>query len=128
MTRTKDSEQEERELEGLAMNIVFQIGDALYEALPKDMAHDHFVDARQQTNDVAIDFAKKLIKRDRERYALSKQIERLEGLSDQSEWGDVTFDDGPKNARCSFIPAYKVVDEVRDLKAQLSKLMNEASK
>lgn len=52
---------EERELEGLAMNIVFQIGDALYEALPKDVAHDHFVDARQATNDVAIDFAKKLI-------------------------------------------------------------------
>lgn len=44
------------------MNIVFQIGDALYEALPKEIAHKYFVDARQATNDVAIDFAKKLIK------------------------------------------------------------------
>ena len=50
-------------LEYLAMNIVHQIGDALYEALPPDVAHEHFVAARQATNDVAIDFAKKLITR-----------------------------------------------------------------
>ena len=49
------------DLEFLAMNIVHQIGDALYEALPPDVAHDHFVTARQATNDVAISFAKKLI-------------------------------------------------------------------
>lgn len=55
------SGEDERQLEGLAMNIVFQIGDALYEALPPDVAHDHFVTARQATNDVAIDFTKRLI-------------------------------------------------------------------
>lgn len=51
----------ELSLEAIAMNIVHQIGDVLYEALPKDIAHDHFVKARQATNDIAIDFAKKLI-------------------------------------------------------------------
>jgi hypothetical protein len=51
----------ERRLEAVAANIVHQIGDALYEALPADVAHDHLVDARQATNDRAIDFAKKLI-------------------------------------------------------------------
>lgn len=49
------------DLERLAMNIVYQIGDALYEALPKDVAHEHFVTARQATNDIAIDFVKNLI-------------------------------------------------------------------
>lgn len=48
-------------LEAVAANIVHQIGDALYEALPADVAHDHFVHARQATNDRAIDFAKELI-------------------------------------------------------------------
>lgn len=43
------------------MNIVHQIGDALYEALPRDVAHEHFVKARQATNDMVIDFAAKLI-------------------------------------------------------------------
>lgn len=43
------------------MNIVHQLGDALYEALPPDVAHEHFVKARQNTNDRAIDFATKLI-------------------------------------------------------------------
>jgi hypothetical protein len=51
----------ERRLEAVAANIVHQIGDALYEALPPDVAHKYFVDARQATNDRAIDFAKKLI-------------------------------------------------------------------
>lgn len=49
------------QLEAVAANIVHQIGDALYEALPADVAHDHFVHARQATNDRAIDFAKDLI-------------------------------------------------------------------
>lgn len=58
-------EQAERDLEAIASNIVHQIGDALYEALPQDIAHEHFVNARQATNDMAIDFAKLLIaKRD----------------------------------------------------------------
>lgn len=48
-------------LESVAANIVHQIGDALYDALPPDVAHDHFVTARQATNDRAIDFAKELI-------------------------------------------------------------------
>lgn len=62
MTTSQPTEDQElRELEGVAANIVHQIGDALYEALPKDVAHQHFVDARQATNDVAIDFAKMLI-------------------------------------------------------------------
>ena len=52
---------ERPEAEAIAMNIVFQIGDALYDALPKDIAHKYFVTARQATNDVAIDFATKLI-------------------------------------------------------------------
>ena len=52
----------ERDLEAIAQNIVYQIGDALHDALPPTIAHDHFVKARQATNDVAIDFAKKLIK------------------------------------------------------------------
>ena len=57
-----DSEMsKEQKIERLAMNIVFQIGDALYEALPADVAHEHFVTARQATNDMAIDFAAKLI-------------------------------------------------------------------
>lgn len=47
--------------EKIAMNIVHQIGDALYEALPHDIAHGYFVKARQATNDVAIDFAAKLV-------------------------------------------------------------------
>ncbi|UQX13520.1 hypothetical protein [Candidatus Mycobacterium methanotrophicum] len=51
----------DRQLEAVAANIIHQVGDALYEALPADVAHDHFVDARQATNDRAIDFAKELI-------------------------------------------------------------------
>lgn len=65
-SKAKKDEQDkkvDRDLEAVAMNIVHQIGDALYEALPKDVAHDHFVDARQATNDIAIEFAKKLIKK-----------------------------------------------------------------
>lgn len=58
---TKQDIVEQRELEAVAMNIVHQIGDSLYEALPKDVAHEHFVKARQATNDLAVDFAKKLI-------------------------------------------------------------------
>lgn len=51
----------DRRLEAVAANIIHQVGDVLYEALPADVAHDHFVDARQATNDRAIDFAKELI-------------------------------------------------------------------
>ncbi len=47
--------------ENVAMNIVYQLGDALYDALPKDVAHEHFVVARQATNDRLIDFATELI-------------------------------------------------------------------
>lgn len=57
---TTDSNEEDV-LEYIAMNIVHQIGDALYDALPKDIAHDYFVDARQETNDITIDFAKRYI-------------------------------------------------------------------
>lgn len=49
------------EAERVARNIVYQIGDVLYEALPPDVAHKYFVKARQNTNDRAIDFATKLI-------------------------------------------------------------------
>lgn len=49
------------EVESIAANIVYQIGDALYEALPIAIAHEHLVKARQATNDIAIGFAKKLI-------------------------------------------------------------------
>lgn len=56
------------EAEHIAMNIVHQIGDVLYDALPKDIAHKYFVTARQATNDIAIDFATTLItKRELER-------------------------------------------------------------
>lgn len=48
-------------IEDVAINIVHQIGDALYDALPYDIAHENFVDARQATNDIAIDFTTKLI-------------------------------------------------------------------
>lgn len=59
--QSSHSKREPREIEDVAANIVYQIGDVLYEALPPDMAHEHFVKARQNTNDLAIDFAKKLI-------------------------------------------------------------------
>jgi hypothetical protein len=49
------------EFEVQAMNIVYQIGDLLYTALPPDIAHEHFVKARQSTNDLAIEFTKKII-------------------------------------------------------------------
>lgn len=65
---------EERELEAVAMNIVHQLGDVLYAALPADVAHEHFVTARQKTNDRAIEFAKKLI----ESFATARVIEELE--------------------------------------------------
>lgn len=51
----------EQLLEAAAANIVHQIGDALHEALPPDMAHNHFVTARQATNDRAIAFVKQVI-------------------------------------------------------------------
>lgn len=44
-----------------AMNIVYQLGDLLYDALPKSLAHQYFVDARQETNDRAIEFTRKII-------------------------------------------------------------------
>lgn len=78
---SKTLNNQERELEGVAANIVHQIGDALYEALPKDIAHSHFVDARQATNDVAIDFAKKLINsysEQRELEAIIKELSLIE--------------------------------------------------
>ena len=67
---------EERELEGLAMSVIFQAGDLLYETLPKDIAHDHFVDARQATNDKLIDFTKGLVST----YITNKLIEELESF------------------------------------------------
>lgn len=60
-TKQQQSSDGEWNIEHLAMNIVYQIGDLLYENLPKDVAHNYFVDARQKTNDRAINFAKKLI-------------------------------------------------------------------
>lgn len=59
---SEHDQRRERRLEAVAANIVHQIGDALYEALPPDVAHKYFVDARQATNDRTIDFAKKLIR------------------------------------------------------------------
>lgn len=67
---------ESRDLEGLAMNIVHQIGDALYEALPQDIAHEYFVTARQKTNDMAIDFVMQLIKQ-REAAVRIDELDRL---------------------------------------------------
>ncbi len=58
---TPQGGESERKLENVASNIVYQLGDLLYGALPPDVAHEHFVMARQNTNDKAIDFAKKLI-------------------------------------------------------------------
>lgn len=55
MTETKDKI---KEIEMLAMNIVFQIGDALGEGLKKKK---DFVLARQNTNDDCIDFVMNLI-------------------------------------------------------------------
>ncbi len=52
---------QDRQLGAVAANIVHQIGDALYAALPADVAREHFVQARQATNDLATDFAKRLI-------------------------------------------------------------------
>ncbi len=54
-------QHDEQRLEAVAANIVHQIGDVMYEALPEDVAHKYFVAARQATNDRAIDFAKGLI-------------------------------------------------------------------
>lgn len=48
--------------EGIAANIVHQIGDALYEALPADIAHKYFVAARQATNDRAIAFTQQMVR------------------------------------------------------------------
>lgn len=71
------------QLESVAANIVHQIGDALYEALPADVAHDHFVHARQATNDRAIDFAKDLI-RDYAKNASPAQHEALRTQHDDT--------------------------------------------
>lgn len=46
----------EEEKEHIAMNIVYQIGDALSEAKAND-----FVGKRQETNDMCIDFVKKFL-------------------------------------------------------------------
>jgi len=53
--------QKARDSESVAMNIVHQLGDLLYEALPNKIAHEYFVDARKKTNHIAIEFTKKLI-------------------------------------------------------------------
>lgn len=62
MRKVKVPTEYERNLEAVAMNIVYQLGDLLYDNLPKVIAHDYFVDARQATNDRAIKFTKKLVK------------------------------------------------------------------
>lgn len=73
----------ESSIERAAMNIVHQIGDALYDALPKDVAHEYFVTARQTTNDMAIDLTKKLMAtllanaKQEERQSLLVEIEGL---------------------------------------------------
>lgn len=87
MTRPKptDSEQlgapmvpdiQERELEALAMNIVFQIGD-LFSDFGDRSTRDAVVDIRQRTNDDAIDFVKQLI-RERDQQRLTQAIEIVE--------------------------------------------------
>ncbi|MEB3023017.1 MULTISPECIES: hypothetical protein [Mycolicibacter] len=58
---SEHDQRRERDLEAVAANIIHQMGDLLYEALPPDVAHKHFVGARQATNDRGIDFAKTLI-------------------------------------------------------------------
>lgn len=59
--------------EKIAMNIVYQIGDLLSEALPKNIAHKYFVDARQKTNDKAIDFVKTFIEKEKKEAFLKGQ-------------------------------------------------------
>jgi len=73
--------EEGRGLEAVAMSIVHQIGDTLYEALPPDIAHKYFVDARQATNDKAIDFAMALIARQ----VAAARLEELESLLSKAE-------------------------------------------
>ena len=62
---TKQPREGWKEGEATAMNIVHQLGDLLYDTLPPDVAHEHFVKARQETNDRAIDFARGLIRQER---------------------------------------------------------------
>lgn len=63
--------------EKLAMNIVFQIGDYLGERLPKEM-RSMWADARQATNDKAIDFVKSLLHAEREKL--------LAWVRDENNW------------------------------------------
>ena len=78
--------QREKEIEGVAMNIVHQIGDVLYDALPPDIAHEHFVKARQATNDIAIDFAAKLLTQI-DQAAREELLARLDKFIDENDDG-----------------------------------------
>lgn len=109
--------KEERDIEGWAINIVYQIGDLLYENLPKDVAHEHFIDARQATNDRAIDFAAKIIKialttakeegREEERLVIA---DKLRGILAYTNWAEE-----PKSA------AGKIADLSASLSPSISK-------
>lgn len=88
--------------ERIAMNIVHQIGDALYEALPPDVAHEHFVTARQQTNDVAIDFAMKLIDQ-----LLTAQREAILALGEGLEKETGMFPKATRNPMNAALDAYQ---------------------
>lgn len=84
--QTTDGEQlptmvpdtQEHDLEALAMNIVFQIGD-LFSDFGDRATRDAVVGIRQATNDKAIDFVKTLIqKRDQQRLAAVLDIVEAE--------------------------------------------------
>lgn len=88
---------QDRQLEAVAANIVHQIGDALYEALPADVAHKHFVNARQATNDRAIDFAKELITsyvKNVVAGSISPNMGRSTSCGHDDESGQITVQDG----------------------------------
>lgn len=82
------------------MNIVHQLGDALYEALPPDVAHEHFVKARQNTNDIAIDFATKLIQEllHSQREELCGRLEGLKRTDDTQMSHDHVYDEALDDA------------------------------
>lgn len=98
-TQNHSTMEGERDIEHCASNIVFQIGDALYEALPPDIAHEYFVDARQKTNDITIPFAEKLIKsllakatESAERRGREKAVDYIKANASFIEYRDVPGD------------------------------------
>lgn len=85
---TNISSTKQRELEGVAINIVHQIGGALYDALPKDIAHEYFVDARQATNDLLINFTAKLINQYTANAVVEARIDETSTSDSPQAWKD----------------------------------------